>query len=208
MLEMENKVKKELEEAATATAREAYNGNFDELQGNDRRTLIETQKTILCIRQLASNAEYIKILTDDLPAAMEVGYDVNSINTLKSELLTTYRYFKDYHTRLTLESPSPSGAESQRVPVHTGVIQIYYKPLEEATTFATTEGVLLPGNMENPFIIVNSDQNLSVTYNRDRMLLTLTHEYFHALQRLKRNRYLSNFKFDEATATFVEFRAY
>lgn len=110
-------------------------------------------------------------------------------------LMQDLRLAYDYYQNLEMEMPC-------------WVTQVILSSSLPRTVYASTKGNAIPGPQANPWIYVNDSYDLKTADEKDEMLSTIAHEYYHVLQRMKRNTHLSNHKYDEATAQVAEFYAY
>lgn len=115
---------------------------------------------------------------------------LNQLDVVSKHLVTAYKYLRD---DLGLQ-----------VPVY--VIQVQLIPkIEGASAYATTN----QPNLGNPYVVVDMSKvkDGGDTAN-DELLLTLTHELFHAVQRLYILKARSNFGFEECSAMALEWDAF
>ena len=134
---------------------------------------------------LANNPDYVKLCEEIKQAEDNPNATVEMVKHIARLLLYTHDYMKD----------------EIKVKLPNYVMDVKLSP----TVASDAKGVTVSGILKKAYMYVNTSylaSNPTTAY--DDLLLTLTHEYFHACQRRYKCSRLSNLKFDEATANMIE----
>ncbi len=154
-----------------------------------QKALIKQYAAKLADDKLKTDPEYQKVLRD-IELAKEKLYQPEIYTETFNAAVTVFKYFES-HLGKDEMPPWP--------------IYLYITPTLEESVYATTEGSITIGN---PYMKINGNKNMNDPKEKETLLLTMAHEYFHVLQRMRRNRFFSSRKYDEATAMVVEMWVY
>ncbi|MBQ6443320.1 MAG: hypothetical protein IJJ11_01420, partial [Methanosphaera sp.] len=178
--------RKNAEKLAIAEKGEAA---YNALNDKDRIALRNQYAAKLADELVKTNSEYQQVLKD-IELAREKLYRPEIYTETFNAAVAVFKYFES-HLGTKEMPPWP--------------IYLYITPMLQDSVYATTEGSLTIGN---PYMKINGNKNMNDPKEKETLLLTMAHEYFHVLQRMRRNRFLSSRKYDEATAMVVEMRVY
>ena len=134
---------------------------------------------------LDANPDYVKLCEEIKQAEDNPNMTVEMVKHISRLLLYAHDYLKD----------------EIKVKLPDYVMDVKLSP----TVADDAKGVTVSGILKKAYMYVNTSylaQNPTTAY--DDLLLTITHEYFHACQRRYKCSRLSNLKFDEATANMIE----
>ena len=146
---------------------------------------VMAKREYLINKKLEANADYVELCEQIKKANDNPNATVEMVKKIASLLLIAHDYVKD--------------EVKVKLPKYVMDVKLSAYVAEDA------KGVTVAGILKQAYMYVNTSylaNNPTGAY--DDLLLTITHEYFHACQRRYKCSRLSNLKFDEATANMVE----
>lgn len=146
---------------------------------------LKAKKEYMLNKALDKNPDYVKLCEEIKQAQDNPNTTVEMVKHIARLLLYAHDYLKD--------------EIKVRIPDY--VMDVKLSP----TVADDAKGVTVSGILKKAYMYVNTSYLASFPSTAyDDLLLTLTHEYFHACQRCYKCSALSNLKFDEATANMIE----
>ncbi|MBR1674665.1 MAG: hypothetical protein IJ703_06885 [Eubacterium sp.] len=146
---------------------------------------VAAKREYLINKKLEANEDYVKLCEQIKQANDNPNATVEMVKKIASLLLIAHDYVKD--------------EVKVKLPKYVMDVKLSAYVAEDA------KGVTVAGILKQAYMYVNTSYLASNPIGAyDDLLLTITHEYFHACQRRYKCSRLSNLKFDEATANMVE----
>ncbi len=193
------KKKNELFDAALATAKEKAETKaraelgedaFNALTADEKKLQLEQFAVSIAEDELFADGSEFPRICSELSNAIAGVYSPDIVAETIRHAQTVFKYYESYLG--ADEMPSP-------------IIELIITPTLDHDVYAQTEGSFTLGN---PYMKINANKDMKDSDQKDELLLTIAHEYFHVLQRMERNRFLASRKYDEGTAMVAEMRAY